>query len=138
MNRANAEKMLKQQMQQQQEAAANQQRVMTEEELKNMQAQGAEKRADYKVQAQVSRADEANRTRAEVVQKKADMDAANKCYEIALNHQVKQQEAQSKISIDRFKAAATQPPTVENPSQDLVDLQGETPAVNDIESVPTV
>ena len=138
LNRANAEKMLKQQMQQQQEAAANQQRVMTEEELKNMQAQGAEKRADYKVQAQVSRADEANRTRAEVVQKKADMDAANKCYEIALNHQVKQQEAQSKISIDRFKAAATQPPTVENPSQDLVDLQGETPAVNDIESVPTV
>ena len=86
LNRKNAEKMIQAQIREQQQQAEKTQQVLSDEELKNIKAQGDEKRADYKVQSQVERAKEANETRGQVQRDKAQMDAENERLKIQLKH----------------------------------------------------
>lgn len=87
LNKKNAERMLQAELRQRAEAQANQERVMSEEELKNMQAMNDEARKDRKVEAQVQRAAEANRTRGQVMMSKVREDAALERERMQLEHQ---------------------------------------------------
>lgn len=86
LNRKNAEKQLQADIKKQQEQQAATQQVLSDEELKNLKAQGDERRADFKVQSQVERAKEANVTRGQVTREKAQMDAQNDRVKIQLKH----------------------------------------------------
>jgi hypothetical protein len=129
LNKKNAGAMLQAQIKHQQEAQAEQQRVMTDEELKNMKAQGDEKRANYKIETQVARADKANVTRAEVMKGKIEKDAENQRYKIQLEHGNKRVEINNKAMQDKESAG------LEAVRQQLDDLNGETIAPNDLEGV---
>lgn len=105
LNRKNAGKMMEAQIKQQQEDQVATQQVMTEEQRKNMQAQGNEKRADYKVTSQVERAKEANVTRAEVLKDKVVQDSANQRLKIQLEHSNKKVEIANKAATENAAAA---------------------------------
>lgn len=119
LNRKNATKMLQAQLKKQEEQAAEQERVLSEEELKNMQVQNDERRKDTKVVSQVQRAKEASDTRAAIQKEKVLRDADNQRLKIRLD-----------ASINSMKESG-----IDETRQALVDMQGETPAPNDIESV---
>lgn len=124
LNRKNAGAMLEAQIRQQQEQQAATQQTLSDEELKNLKAQGDEKRADYKVNSQVERAKEANTNRAEVMREKVQKDAENQRLKIQLEHSNK------KVEINNKMIENTQ---VANPRQELQDMNGVTPAPYDIE-----
>lgn len=112
MNRQNATKQLQAQLQEQQQQKQDTQTTMTDEQRKDMVAQGDIRRADEKVKSQVARASEANRTRADVMRTKVERDAENKRLEIQLKHQAE---------------------TSANASAQLESMAGSTPAPTDVE-----
>lgn len=118
LNRKNAGRMLQAQVKEQQAQQEQQQKVMSEEELKNMQVQNEEKRKDVKVASQVQRAKEASDTRATIMREKVQRDAENNRLKIQLDSTNKVKE--NSLAENR---------------QALVDMQGQTPAPYDIESV---
>lgn len=84
-----AEKEYKTQVEQQQKDQAATQQVMTDQERKDMQAQGEEKRKDFKVQSQNVRASEANQTRGEILKTKVEKEAENTQYKTTLEYKAK-------------------------------------------------
>ncbi len=97
LNRKNAQSELEANIKKQQEAQAQQQQVLNDEQLKNLKAQGDERRADFKVNSQVNRAQEANQQKAEVMREKVQLDSSNQQLKTTLqarNETVKQQQDQ--------------------------------------------
>lgn len=105
LNRKNAEKEIEAQIRRQQEQAQQTQQVMSDEQIKNMKAQGDERRADYKVNSQVERAKEASDTRAEVQRKSAQAAAENKRLEIQLKHSNDVVKTNNENAVDSLEAS---------------------------------
>lgn len=89
LNRKNAASQMQAELRKRKEAEETQQQVLSEEEIKNLQAQGQERRANFKVESQVARADAANKTRADIMREKVQLDAGNKRLEVELNAKAK-------------------------------------------------
>ena len=126
LNRKNAGAQLQAQIREQQQQQAKTQQVMTDEELKTMQAAGAEKRADFKVQSQVQRAAEANQTRAEIMKEKVANDADIGRMKVNLEAKNKSIANNNKIADDA---------AVPDARAELAALNGVTPAPYDIEPI---
>ena len=116
-NKKNAIAMLRAEQKKAQEAEAQQQKVLTSEELKQIQVVGDERRKDVKLDAQLQRTAEANQTRAQIMKDKVTADAENERYKISLENRNKM---------------------IEDRSEAITSLNGETPAPYDIENVPTI
>lgn len=116
-NRKNAGKMLQAQIKREEEQAQKQQEVLSDQELKNVQAANEERRKDIKVGSQVQRAKEASDTRADIQKEKVVRDSENQRLKIRLDAKNKMKETD-----------------VENPRQTLRDINGATPSPYDIES----
>lgn len=86
LNRKNAAQQLQAQIRKQKEQQAQTEQILSDEQLKNLQVQGKEKRDTYKVQAQVARADRANESRAEIMKDKVKLDAENDRLKISLEN----------------------------------------------------
>lgn len=76
LNHKNAQTELAANIKKQQAQQEKTQQILSDEELKNLQVAGDERRADFKVNAQVARADKANETRGEVMREKVQSDAS--------------------------------------------------------------
>ena len=98
--------------------------MLTDEQLKNIKTQSEIKRADAKVIAQNQRAAEANKTRADIMREKTQMDASNNRLKVTL-------EAQNK-TVDQQKAQVQDEPLPEL-RQNLSDINGSSPAPYNIE-----
>jgi hypothetical protein len=116
-NKKNAIAMIRAEQKKAQEAEAQQQKVLTSEELKQVQVVGEERRKDVKLDAQLQRTAEANQTRAQIMKDKVTADAENERYKISLENRNKM---------------------IEDRSEAITSLNGETPAPYDIENVPTI
>lgn len=130
LNKKNALAQKEAELKKQQELAQQQQQVMSEEELKNFQAQKEEQRKDIKVQSQLDRASEANKTRAEIMHEKVVRDSDNQRLKIKLEHGNKVQETENKNALEQTKAR------IGELTSDIESMQGETPSMNDFESPP--
>lgn len=124
LNRHNAAKEYQAAIRKQQEQQAQTQQVLTDEQLKTIKTQSEIKRADAKVVAQNQRAAEANKTRAEIMRDKTQMDASNNRLKVTL-------EAQNK-TVDQQKAQVQDEPLPEL-RQNLSDINGTSPAPYNIE-----
>lgn len=124
LNKKNANAMLQKQIREQQEQEAAQQKVLTDEELKNLQVINDERRKDIKVSSQVERAKEANQTRAEVMREKVRLDAANDRLKTNLEANNKGREAAD---------AEVEATPLTDLRRELAASNGVTPSPNDIE-----
>jgi len=123
LNRKNASSMLQAELKQRQKDEQNQQKAMSEEELNQFTTLQDEKRKDFKIQSQVTRAARANENRADVMRDKVKMDADNQRLKIHLENSNKIIDNKSKLD-ER---------STEELRGDINTIQGATISPNDIE-----
>lgn len=125
LNRKNATKTLEANAKQQQAAQENQARVMTDEELKNMQVTNEERRKDIKLAAQNQRQERAGSAKETALFRKTEADIAVKTTTANVDNQIKKDKAITDNNADQEAAA--------DPSGYLNKIQGKTMNPYDME-----
>lgn len=125
LNRKNAAAMIQKQIREKQELEAKNQRVLSEEELKNLQVQGDERRNQQKLEASIQNQERANENKAELGRRKVEADASNTRLKIQLEAQNKGREIADK-QVEETPLATLR--------TDLSRINGSTIAPNDIET----
>lgn len=125
LNHHNAAKELQAEIEKRQKQQEQTQSVLSDQELKTLKTNSDIQIANRKVEAQNTRADQANHTRAEIQKDKAHSDADTKRLKVQLD-------AQSKSPIDQAHRDVQNEPLPQL-RQDLSDINGSTPAPYDLE-----
>lgn len=130
LNHRNAAKELQADIKKQQAQAQQTQQVLSDQQLKTLKTQTDIQNANRKVEAQNQRAAEANQTRAQIMENKVHLDAANKQLKVQLDAEAKRNETTAQQKIDTAQEALPQL------RQQLSDINGSDPAPYNIETPP--
>lgn len=125
LNHHNAAKEYQAAIRKQQQQAEKTQQVLTDEQLKMLQVQGEEQRAERKLDSQLANADKANDTRAELKREEIQNKAANDRLKVTL-------EAQNKPPVEAEKEAIEQTP-LPILRAELQEINGSSPSPYNLE-----
>lgn len=125
LNKKNAGAELQAQIRKQQEQQQKTQAVLDDQQIKAVQAKGAEDRANAKTAHQIQMSAAANEQRAEIMKTKVEKDAENQRLKVQLDHGVKSLAAQNK-ELESAPLSKTR--------EDLAALNGNTIAPYDVET----
>ena len=125
LNRKNAEKEVQVELKKRKADEEATQATLNEEQRKDIKLEGDERRANAKVQGQNIRADEANKTRAQIMKEKVKEDAANNRLKVNLEAKNKGRAIQASKDVEELDT--------ESLSSELSAMTGETISPSDIE-----